>query len=460
MSKGRSQATLAAGLLVLAALFFNVSNLRAEGDFSFSGRLRMEGVYALDSDSREEGPSFTARVKTDWRKSSWGFHSWIEAGWDGTVRDPQRDHSLFKNFDEVYQDNTPYMEVKELYLAHSMGEVDLRIGLQRFSWGRLDEYPVNDLFNPWDYTRFIIRPMEERKIGVPAVSATMSKTDWTYQAVWVPWLVPYRLPKANERWSLIGAALSDIPERDVVSREPDLPPRTLENSSAGFRIQHMGEIDWAFDLFHGFDPRPVFRTTRMRVTDAGGELLIDPGYVPSFHKITSIGMEAACVMDSLSLRGEAAYAFGRVFDKRWELWGFPDELLPGTTRLNPVEVKRDTFDYGIAADYRLREDWMLTLQAQQTLIVNRPSSLYDRDIETLLWANLRVFWMNQKIETDLNLAYNPEHGACMLRPSAYYVFSDSWKAGILGLVLDGPAQSLFGRYSKNDQIEMELTYSW
>jgi len=68
--------------------------------------------------------------------------------------------------------------------------------------------------------------------------------------------------------------------------------------------------------------------------------------------------------------------------------------------------------------------------------------------------------MNQKIETSFNLAYNPEHGASMVRPSIHYVCTDPWKAGIIGLLLDGPPQSIFGRYAKNDQIELVLVYSW
>jgi hypothetical protein len=454
-------------MLLALCILANAVPLRAEDAFSLSGRLTLRDVYALDRKSVKEDPSPAARVRLDARKSEWVLHSWIEGGWDGTVRNPRRDHSILKSFDEVYQDNTPYLELKELYVERSLANIDVRVGIQRFSWGRLDEYPVNDLFNPWDYTQFIARPIEERKIGVPSVSASMGGTDWTCQLVWAPWLVPYRLPKPNERWSVIpaGTALSDIPDAEVVARESDLPARTLGNGSAGLRIQRMGEIEWAINLFHGYDPRPVFKTTALRVTESRGELLIDPGFVPSFHRITSMGMDGAWAKGDWSLRGEAAYAFGRFFNVRRELWGYPDVLAPGVTPLNPVEVERDTFDYGIAADYRLGdyrlfEDGMLTMQTQQSVIIDRPATLFERDVETILWANLKLHWMSQKIEGNLNLAYNPEHGASMVRPSVYYVFTDSWKAGIIGMMLDGPPQSIFGRYAKNDQIELVVTFSW
>jgi hypothetical protein len=430
--------------------------------FSITGRLHARGVVALDHDSAREDPDLTARLKLDAHHSAWRLHSWIEGGWYGTVRSPRKDHCLLKRFDAVYQDNTPYLELKELYVEQWLGNVDVSAGIQRFSWGRLDEYPVNDLLNPWDYTQFILKPMEDRKIGVPSISASIGEMIWACQLVWEPWFVPYRLPKPNERWSpfLQGSVLLKVPGAVVVAQEPDLPARTLGNGAVGLRLQHMGDTDWAIDLFHGYDPRPVFKTTALRVTQVQGETQIDPGFVPAFHRITTIGVDGDTVIGDWSLRGEAAFTFHRVFDIRQELWGYPDRLVPGATPLNPIEVERNTLDYGIAGDYRLLENWMLTLQAQQTIIFDRPDTLYDKGIETILWANLRVFWMNQKIETDLNLAYNPEHGDSMFKSSVRYVFTDSWEASIAGLWLNGPPQSLFGRYLNNDQIEMSLTYSW
>ena len=128
--------------------------------------------------------------------SSWKFHSWLEGGWDGAVKRPARDHSLFKNYDEVYQSNTPYLEFKELYLAYSGNDLDLKAGIQRFAWGRLDEYPPNDLLNPWDYTQYLRKPLEDRKIGVPSLSTSLTRGQWTCETVWVPVFVPYRLPHA------------------------------------------------------------------------------------------------------------------------------------------------------------------------------------------------------------------------------------------------------------------------
>ncbi len=341
-------------------------------------------------------------------------------------------------------------------------DFEVRAGVQRFAWGRLDEYPINDLLNPWDYTRFILPSLEDRKIGVPSLSANLNKGNWSVDMVWIPVFVPYRLPQPNERWFGKSAvsALAQIPGAEITPREPELPPHTFENSEFGLRLRHSGDMDWALNLFHGYDPRPVFKTTALTINPQPGKIVIDPGFVPDFHKTTVIGLDAATIVGDWSLRAEAAWSFSRYFTIRQELWGYPTVPAPGIYPLNPNEVKSDTFDYGVGADYRLAEDCVLTLQAQQTALINRPSTLYEHRFETLLWANLKVFWLNQKVETNINIAYNPEHGDGMARANAWYVFTDSWKAGVTAVSFTGPSQSLFGRYSRNDQVEGDLRYSW
>jgi len=447
--------------LIYLALFIATPSI-AEESYYTSGRLDLRGVAAQNSDTVKEEPGLTGRIKIDTPQSSWRFHSWLEGGWDGTVTRPAQDKKLFKNYDEVYQSNTPYLEFKELYLSHTTGDIDIRAGIQRFAWGRLDEYPSNDLPNPWDYTQFLLKPLEDRKIGVPSVSAIVNKGDWTFDTVWIPVFVPYRLPLPNERWSGISsaAALSQLPNAEIVPAEPDLPPRTIRNSSIGLRARRAGAVEWALNFFHGYDPKPVFRTTALVIDPQPGEVLIDPGYTPDFHKITSFGIDAAAVTGAWSLRAEAAYILNRYYNIRSELWGYPTVLAPGVYPLNPIEHKSDELDFGIGADYRLFEDGLLTMQAQQTIIIHRPDTLYERKAETILWANLKAGWMNQKAETNLSVAYNPEHGTSMVRANVWYVFTDSWKAGIIAIDLNGPPQSIFGRYAQNDQVAAELVYSW
>jgi len=444
-----------------AALLVTVA-AHASDALSTSGRLDLRGVEAQHDDSVKEDPGAAGRIKLDMNGSSWKFHSWLEGEWDGTVKRPARDKALFKNYEDVYQSNTPYLEFKELWVQYSTTTLDMKTGIQRFSWGRLDEFPPNDLLNPWDYSQFLRKPLEDRKIGVPSVSASLNKSDWTYDTVWVPWFVPYRLSMPDERWSGVSraSAFAQIPNAEIVPTQPDLPPRTIRNSNIGFRARHTGDIEWALNLYHGYDPIPVFKTTALVIDAQPGKILIDPGYVPDFHRITSIGLDAAVVTGEWSLRAEAAYIMNRYYNIEQSRWGYPTSLPSSPYPLNTIGQKTDVLNYGIGADYRLFEDRTLFMQAIQTVILGNTELLYERKIETVLSVNLKVFWINQKVETNASIAYNPEHESTMVKANAWYVFTDSWKTGLTAIKLTGPSQSKFGRYSRNDQVEAELVYSW
>jgi hypothetical protein len=131
-----------------------------------------------------------------------------------------------------------------------------------------------------------------------------------------------------------------------------------------------------------------------------------------------------------SLRVEAAYIMNRYYNIERSFWGYPTVPAPGIYPLNAIGRKTDVLNYGIGADYRLFEDGSLFMQALQTVILGNTDLLYERKIETVLSAIFKVFWMNQKIETNASIACNPEHGANMAKVAAWYVFTDSWKAGI------------------------------
>ncbi|MBN1664329.1 MAG: hypothetical protein JW943_12075 [Deltaproteobacteria bacterium] len=443
-------------------LVFLASAGFAEDFLSVSGKVNLRGVVPLNKDSEKEYPSLLGKIRVDTTHPAWRFHLWLEGGWDGSVDLPARNHSVVKVWDKVYQSITPFLEFKELYGAYSNDVLEIRAGIQRFSWGRLDEYPVNDLLNPWDYTQVARKSLEDKKIGIPSLSVRLAEEHFNMELVWAPLLVPYRLPLPTERWSGFTeiAPSADRHRVEILTREPDLPPRTLENGSIGLRLSGTGAVDWGVTLFHGYDPRPVFKATELVISQVSDKILVDPGGVPDFHKMSSIGIDAATDKGNVSLRAEAAYAVGRYFNTKSELWGYPSGFAFGVHKLNPVEHKSDSMEYGIGVDYRLFEDCILTMQAQQALIVDRPDTLYDRKFETVIWANLKNGFLNQKVETNLNLVYNPEHGSAMARADAWYAFTDAWKAGVTAAAFRGPAESLFGRYSKNNQVELEIIFSY
>ena len=155
-------------------------------------------------------------------------------------------------FDEVYPSKDRYVEIAEAYLSLNVSELDLRVGIQKFAWGTLDQFNPTDNLSPWDLRHPFTTDSLERKIGIPAVRALFgsSFSSVLVEAIWMPFYVPYRMPDPGDRWypPLFDALTSyptpdlglpfELPPIDIVqvNTEPDLPPRTFENSDFGIRL--------------------------------------------------------------------------------------------------------------------------------------------------------------------------------------------------------------------------------
>ena len=81
-------------------------------------------------------------------------------------------HPGIYNFVHEFQNRTPSLEFSEAYTDVHLRRADLRVGIQKVAWGKLDGVPPTDVVNPRDYHDPIVEDFEERKIGVPAVLGT------------------------------------------------------------------------------------------------------------------------------------------------------------------------------------------------------------------------------------------------------------------------------------------------
>src|SRR5206468_371324 len=106
---------------------------------------------------------------------------------------------------------------------------DLRLGIQKFAWGKLDGVPPTDVVNPRDFHDPLVEDFEERKIGIPALAGTyyppdlprLDLAELRATLVYVPLAVPPRLALREERWF----PASTVPPSAVV-----IPPAVASNA--------------------------------------------------------------------------------------------------------------------------------------------------------------------------------------------------------------------------------------
>ena len=83
------------------------------------------------------------------------------------------------NLSDTFQNISPAVEIEEGYFDLFLGPVDVRLGKQKFAWGKLDSFQPTDILNPRRFTDPFLTDQRDAKIGIPALQATYYLPDLT-----------------------------------------------------------------------------------------------------------------------------------------------------------------------------------------------------------------------------------------------------------------------------------------
>jgi len=496
-----------------AAVDFSVGPVEME----LNGKAEFTGTIPFSQQAPYEDPS--ARLALHYNavfSSAAEFTTRIEGLYDGSVKNPSN-KAPFATWDEVFPDQNPYVELDEAYVSLFLGMFDIRAGVQKFSWGTLDEINPTDNLCPKDFRHpFGVTPLDQ-KIGVPSIDVSFypSFVDLEVKGVWIPFWVPYRMADQGERWypplfeaaemlnihkSLIEDMIEDmipfgLPDWILPDLLPihitqtnddsDRPPRNLSHSAFAFRLARtVGGVDLSVSYFNGYDPKPVF--------GAKGEVYADVGFIPSeqdigydlilspFHRrIQVFGADAAAARGAFTFRAEAAYFKGRYINiglkdldkiivdtpspakKDIAIAPRPDGGLCLAFPFNPqLTFQKDVVSAGAGMDYQWGS-YIFSLQAVLDHILDyRDEPLVFEEFEVMVTLGLHATFLNDTLVVEGGLGINPAQDLLLFKTTADYLYSDHIAFGLDMVLLDGSLQSPFGQFSKNDQIGLRVSYSF
>ena len=431
------------------------------------------------------------------------------------------DRSGVYAWDDVFQDISPVADFQEAYFDVRLRSVDLRLGLQKVAWGKLDRTQPNDLINPLNYLDPLMDDEADRKIGVPALQESyFFPESWLpaesrLTAVCVPKYVPYRFPLADcvvepggisrcdtERWfppAAVPTTTFFVPAgiipinggfNDAFSvpvgfrvRNNSTPSWRLENSEIGVRYSALvHDVDFAVYGYHGFDPQPAFDLTAAATGEPDPNpanplhvknLAASTTLTPNFQQINSAGADAAYAFDQFTVRAEGAYLNGRPFSRDLRfLITDPHAIAPeiaqalaalahgaGTAAvpLPPGSVTRDAVEWGLGGDY-VYEGYTLLLQVNQTDVLHNDVQLLIKDVETRLLANLRKGFLADTLKTQLVAVHAIESDYTILRPRVTYSVTDHIDTEVGYLFIAGRAESVGGQFRRNGQGWVQFVY--
>jgi hypothetical protein len=427
-------------------------------------------------------------------------------------------HQGVYNLVHTFQNRSPSLEVSEAYADLELPRTDVRVGIQKLAWGRLDGLPPTDVGNPRDYHDPFVTEVEEAKIGVPALAATHyfqppSDTgigELRLSLVWLPFAVPPRLAEVQERWFPTGLdpgsavvlnrrrvelALERIVDAEVIvpkditipgtlhttSRRP---PKRLDAGGIGGRLSGTWRgMDFSLSHYTGpetgpdVDLRPLIILESFDLDPTTGivELkLRSRSDLRQAHDVMHMtGIDWATTFGPATVRAEAALFQDRLFlrnardllspaEIRHQLTANATALFGrGRTRiaLPPLFPALDAVEWGVGADYTLRSVFMLAQVSEIVLLEDAPRLMIG-DPETRLVALLRRPFLQDRVEVELRGVYAVERGGWFAYPRASWLIRDDLRLRVGYLAIGGPRTSLFGQFGRNDEVVMQLRQSF
>ncbi|MBC8342813.1 MAG: hypothetical protein H8E61_02380, partial [Bacteroidetes bacterium] len=181
--------------------------------------------------------------------------------------------------------------------------LDLRIGRQKFSWGKADRInPTNNL-NPldlediWDFGRVA---------GSDAIRLNYYIKDFKIEGIWLPFFRPATLPAGD--WAEIFHPQIELPPGMSLGSYADsviLPSLTfLQSSNYGFKLSgRLLDFDWSGSYVYGYDPLPVSQRNVISLTNPGQiNILAKMGYIRQHIA----GVDFSGQIGNIGIWGEAA----------------------------------------------------------------------------------------------------------------------------------------------------------
>ncbi|HXH05666.1 MAG TPA: DUF1302 family protein [Vicinamibacterales bacterium] len=331
-------------------------------------------------------------------------------------------------------------DVQDAYVDIERAAFDLRAGLARLVWGRLDEVAPGDVVNPLELSRFFFEGRAEARLPVPLVRARIFfAPEVVLEGVYVAAFRRGRFDRLDEPRSPFNLEADALCPPGVACTPPPIvrrePGWSLRHAQGGVRFAATsGGVDWALAAYRGFRPFGVYRAA------------IDPAsrapYVrQDFPRFTMIAGDVETARGAWVVRGEAA--------------AFVDDVLQRRPDVLPVSGR--SIDFGAGVDRRFG-----ALQLSTSVMVHdeRPrvrgvgTSPPATDL-TLVAVADRPF-RRERYRTRAFVVWNPAGGSIFVRDIFTAALSDDVSVeGSVGWFL-GKAGDAIGRFADRDFLYVRV----
>lgn len=308
------------------------------------GRPQIDGQFAVlfDAVPRQDAAELRPRLRVDLSGDRGSFRYRADVSLEGLAAD------------RGGRVSTAIGDARDVWIEWAGEHVELRGGVGRLPWGRLDEIAPSDVVNPLDTAKFLLEGRTEARRPIAFLRGRVFASEaLRVEAIVVPWFRRATFDALDEPTSPFNLLRTLVLPAGVVVApgvehvEPDL---SWSNLSGGARVTGtIGRIDLGAAVFRGFDGfgavtfEPDFTAIGPAVV---GRL------VERHERFTMMAADFETVRGGWALRGEVA--------------AFVERQVAAVSRLGLVAAR--AIDSGIgfdrrAGDYRVfgsvifRHEW-------------------------------------------------------------------------------------------------------
>jgi hypothetical protein len=408
--------------------------------------LRVRGRLAEEFAYRLHDPGDVSKLKTlGWLEGKYAVseavslraavRGWYDAVFDATDRYPAN----------VERDQKTDLSLREALLTIGHGDLDVRLGRQQIVWGEAISTFVTDVVNPKDFREFVLPDFSELRIPIWALAFTYRLTEGvSFEGVWTPDTLANKLPKRGAEFQF-----ARIPYRfrnPVVRLPDDQDEFSVARSEGGFRLSVLRR-GWDVSLIYydEADKSPIFFQRRVAQPPRPDVIVLDPQH-PRVHVV---GATLGKSLEPVVVRAEAAYTIG----KRYETTDPLD--LDGV-------VRRDTLDWLVGVDYTFFERLDTALQLSQKVLMGSATNLtrpgVAARVTTSLALRLTTGFFDNTLNPTLLFVVGANRGDFRLSPRLDYLVSGAVTLSIGADLFEGPRQTLYGQFDRNDRVTFTTTW--
>ncbi len=331
----------------------------------------------------------------------------------------------------------------EAFLDVNLDRFNMRAGYQIFSWGVADIYYPTDVINPRDYTDIF----DFEKEGIPALKLSYTWDKLALEGIWMPFPDESELPFRDSRFVLPFLTTINNPLFPVIGIPPanyQVTENWLDPGVSVDNFQYAARVTatvWKFDVglsyFNGFDKIPRQEVIVGSFDPATGIIPATVNQV--FLRQHLIGANVVTGFKGLNLKGEAAF------------------IIPYHTSFDVGGADEPSVTYVLGADYTFfdiveKHDFSIIMEFVHQLNLVEPRREDFADLfQKSLFSRLE-YRIAEYLRLRFTSVYNFDNRSYYLNPEVKWEPIDNLELKVGANILDGPSDTLFGLFNRQDRF--------